>query len=233
MNEKVDIAIIFPVFNPHQDWETNIIQTSLALENSFPNYSFLFILVNDGSTQEVSYHNFEKIKNFQIIDHPKNLGKGAAVKSGIHSIEAKYYIYTDYDLPFGYEPIIQMIKTFEKESPDVIISKRSDEYFEILPIGRKIISKLFILINYFLFKGKISDTQGGLKGYNSTASKILLSGTQNGFLFETESLLAMTKAGLRFKSVEANPKKGLVINNLHILNILKNCLELFKIVFLR
>lgn len=233
MNEKIDIAIIFPVFNPHQDWDQNILQTSLELQKTFPKKLIQYIIVNDGSSRQVSFDVFINNPNFYFITHGKNIGKGASVRTGIKSVEADLYLYTDYDIPFGTESIISMIQTFEKESAEVVISKRSEEYFRILPIGRKIISKSFMLINFFLFKGKITDTQGGLKGYRTPATKILLQGSQNGFLFETESLLAMVKAGIRFSIIEVSPKKGLEINNLHIKNILKNFLELFRVVFLK
>ncbi len=233
MNKKTDIAVIFPVFNPHQDWDFTILQTSLDLQKTFPNNLIVFILINDGSDSEVSFQLFKNNQNFLCVQHSKNLGKGAAVRTGIISIEAKFYIYTDYDVPFGTAAVIQMIKTLEKESSEVVVSKRSDEYFRILPFGRKFISKSFMLINYFLFTGKITDTQGGLKGYNSTATKILLQGSQNGFLFETESLLAMSKAGLRFSIIEVSPKQGLVMKNIQMKSIFKNCLELFSVIFLK
>ena len=230
MSQFIDIAIIFPVFNPQNGSEIKIKDVFDIIPAAFPEKSFQFVVVDDGSTHDF---NFDFQKNYEcitLITHPSNKGKGAAIRSGIRSINANYYIYTDFDIPFGVPSLVQVIKKFEEKNADTILSVRNDNYFTILPLQRKIISKILIFMNYILFDGKIKDTQGGLKGYNKKTAEIVLKGKQNGFLFEIESLLEMQKQNVKFDFIEVNPSHDLKISNIRINVLMENFINLIKLI---
>lgn len=229
MDVKSKIAVIFPIYNPEPGWESVIIDASTEIKKECKGKEIQFILVNDGSANALSFDKFDN-STFLIVNHLTNAGKGAAIRSGIKSTVADIYIYTDYDMPFGFQPIIEMIRRFETQSFDVILSKRDKAYFKMLPLNRRFVSKSLIYINFLLFKGKITDTQGGLKGYNKKAAQILLQGKQNGFLFETESLLRLSKANFLISSINVYPKIGLQLKNMNFKSLILNTLDFIKVI---
>ena len=73
-----NLVILIPSFNPNQKLLTLVMELSQLKWNEI-------IIINDGSSNE-SLQFFDKLKNInnvRVITHAVNLGKGAALKTGI------------------------------------------------------------------------------------------------------------------------------------------------------
>jgi len=102
------LTIIIPVYN-----ETSTI-TEILQKVINVNIDKQIIVVDDYSTDN-SREKILKMKNKidEIIFHEKNLGKGAAIKSGQKFVKGKYVIIQDADLeydPSDYEKLIEPLK---------------------------------------------------------------------------------------------------------------------------
>lgn len=73
-----NIALVVPVYNPHQQWASLLIERYNELVNYYKLYWFKLYIVNDGSTKNISSEDFEKlisaIKDIQIIELNQNRG---------------------------------------------------------------------------------------------------------------------------------------------------------------
>ena len=111
------IDIIVPVYNEKQTLE-QVIQQIEDLD--FCGLKKRLILVDDCST-DGSREILEKLKNHSVFFHDRNLGKGAALCTGIQKSTADIIVFQDADLE--YNP-----KDYQKILPDLINNKAAVIY---------------------------------------------------------------------------------------------------------
>ncbi|MBK9389467.1 MAG: glycosyltransferase [Bacteroidetes bacterium] len=173
MDFRDKLNIIIPLYNPHAGWESQFIDHLSELMEELKETELKVILINDGSTKRIN--NIEEIiRRFNFLNYHSysvNRGKGYAIRYGINSSEADFYIYTDIDFPFGCQIISQTYQILKSSKTNIVIGTRDKSYFKNLPIKRRIISFLLKEINFFVTGFKIKDTQAGLKGLDNKAKK--------------------------------------------------------------
>ena len=230
---KDRLNIIVPIYNPHNGWEANFIQSMLDLETKLTGTDFTVILVNDGST--INIEQIGEIKEqfgyLRYISYPVNMGKGYAIKYGISASSSDYYIYTDMDFPFGTEILLHTFRLLKHSKTNIVVGTRNDAYFRNLPFKRRMLPSLLKKLSYFTTGFKIRDTQAGLKGLDNTARKILTKTKTNSFIFELEFLKYSLKQGLSYEFIDVNPRPGIIFTDFSIQIILKEFISLLKIIF--
>jgi glycosyltransferase involved in cell wall biosynthesis len=189
MPDKKDLSIILPLYNPHENWEFKLNNSISNLSQLFSDINFEIIIINDGSTIIVK----DKIENLlrnhnnlKYLEYPENEGKGYAIKYGIKNSDSEYYLYSDHDFPFGYQPLVEIYDLLRNNNCDLVFGKRTKSYFSSLPKRRHIISKCLRTTNYIMLGFKVIDTQAGLKGFNERIKPILLNTKTDRFIFEFE-----------------------------------------------
>lgn len=118
------LSIIIPVFNE----EKTIADILKKVANiSLPNAKKEIIVVNDGSHDKTlsRIKNLKfKIKNFYLINHETNKGKGAAVKAGIEKATGEYIVIQDADLEYDPQDIVRLFQAITKKNNTVIYGTR-------------------------------------------------------------------------------------------------------------
>ena len=121
-NYKFKVSIIIPCFN-----EKDTIKSIFDKVNESKTFNKEIIIVDDGSTdgsdkiiKEIVVNN----PNLKTVFHEKNLGKGAAIKSGLKSSSGNLILIQDADLE--YDPIDYniLIEPFVKYDADVVYGSR-------------------------------------------------------------------------------------------------------------
>ena len=231
---KSSLAIIVPLYNPHNDWFDAICDTILSLDKTLTNIDYTIVLVNDGSTQ-FDESSIEKLKTksqkVHYISNPVNQGKGFTIRHGLSKVEADFYIYTDIDFPFGHTIIHEMCQIFHTKSPSLIIGIRGKEYFKMLPLRRKILSKALHNVNYILTGFKVHDTQAGIKGFDNEAKKIFLATKTNEFLFDLEFIRGCLQKKLHYTTVNVHPRPNIRFSDFRNTVVKKEIKNLIKILF--
>ena len=114
----MQLSVIIPVLN-----EESTIKTLLAKVVKL-NSVYEILVVNDGSKDSTLkiLEDLKKTKTFskklKIVSHKKNLGKGAAIITGIKNIKGKYFIIQDADLEYNPEEFSKLIKA---STPDNVV----------------------------------------------------------------------------------------------------------------
>jgi glycosyltransferase involved in cell wall biosynthesis len=235
MGNKIDIVI--PCYNPHPNWAIAIVQNIKILQALYPTNTMQCIVVNDGSTIGFSEQEcnvlLKELPTTQILQYPKNKGKGFALRYGMQQSNASYKLYTDLDFPFTLQSMQQVIDTL-LQGTDIVLGKREKSYDNQLYPYRKFLSKLSKIFNETFLRMKTTDTQGGLKAFNETGKNIFLQTKINRYLFDTEFiLLASKQKNIETQEISIATKPGIHLSEMGFAVLKKEISGVFRLLFIQ
>ena len=158
--------LIIPIFNEEQNIEKllNVLNKSFLINDD---NCINILLINDGSNDNSEYLIKSKIKNNKkiiLLNHNKNMGYGAAIKTGINYSKnlSKYVVFADSDLT---NPIddIKKISIFMEQDVDFIQANRYKNNTDNIQVHRKLIGILGNLLCRFFMDRKIDDYTNGFR----------------------------------------------------------------------
>lgn len=169
-----------------------------------------FIVVNDGSTDstgEVVRELKERYK-IKILTHPKNLGYGAAQKTGFKEAlrdAADIIVLLHSDGQYPPELLLEMIEPVEKGEADIVGGSRilGGKMREGgMPLIRIFGNILLTKIENFVFRMDLTTYHSGYKVYSRKAlEKIDFEKYSNYFHFDSEMLVGAKRNKLRIAEV--------------------------------
>jgi len=195
--------------------------------------------VNDGSKSGIRAQDIDLLKSaipgFTYIDSPINQGKGGALRDAVRQTTGKWVIYTDADYPYLIDNAVEMFRLLSTDAADVVVGVRDEQYYDQLPLGRKIFSLSLKLMNYVFFPQlKVKDTQSGLKGFNQKGKEIFLKTRIPAFLFDMEFLvLASKRSDIRIEWIYVQAREGIVFSTMRAKTILTELANFASILFSR
>jgi hypothetical protein len=159
------------------------------------------------------------------------MGKGFAVRHGLTHSRSDYYIYCDFDFPFGIDALRRMYDILSEGKKNLIIATRKLSSVKNLPVKRKIISVALMLINLIITRFRIKDTQAGLKGFDNKAKDIFLAAKTNSYIFDLEFILGCLKEDLKYTQLPVVLNDDIKFTNFSSGTINREIINLFKILF--
>ncbi|MEI9947111.1 MAG: glycosyltransferase family 2 protein [Chitinophagaceae bacterium] len=157
---KPGISIFFPVYNDERTVR-NVAEKALRIAKEIADNCEV-IIINDCSPDnsgKIADELAEEYKPYiRVIHHPKNLGYGAAVKSGFRNSNYEWICFTDGDDEYDLEDLKRMVKL--KDFYDLIITFR---YKKIYSNKRIFISNIYNRVLRWLFRTKYRDISTGLR----------------------------------------------------------------------
>lgn len=132
-----ELVVVLPAYNEEQEVETLVQRWQRCksrLEKEFQ-YNLKILVVNDGSkdqTEKICRHLQKQCANFELVNHPKNMGLGEAVKTGLTYATTNYpncYLVCLMDCDNTQDPkyVFRMLRKREKcngRNCDVVIASR-------------------------------------------------------------------------------------------------------------
>lgn len=206
------LSIIIPVFNEEKTISEILRKASYV---KIPNVSIEIIVVDDGSTDssKLKVQN-SKLQRIKFFSHKKNLGKGAAVKTGIKNATGDYIIIQDADLEYNPQDIPKLIAPIVNDKAKVVYGTRlrrmpnfsKDERtprFLLHYFGNKFLS----LITSILYGQWITDMETCYKLFPAKAVKDIRLNAK-GFEFEPEITAKLLKKGYKIfeAPISTNPR---------------------------
>jgi glycosyltransferase involved in cell wall biosynthesis len=196
-------------------------------------------LVNDGSKSGIRQKDIQllerEIGGFTYIDSEVNQGKGGALRDAVRQTTGKWVIYTDADYPYIMANAVEMFRLLSTDAADVVVGVRDEQYYDQLPLGRKIFSLSLKVMNYLFFPQlKVKDTQSGLKGFNQKGKEVFLKTRIPAFLFDMEFLvLASKRSDVRIQWIYVQAREGIVFSTMRAKTILTELVNFASILFNR
>jgi len=164
-------------------------------------YADRVIVVDDGSsdcTAEVA-----AMAGAEVIRHPNNRGKGAALKTGFAAVNSPTAIVTmDTDGQHNPADIPRLIEAILKGEADMVNGSRYiNGNRKDTPLYRRLGQKVLDTATNFDSGLHVTDSQSGFRAFNPNIKDVFRF-KQNGLAIESEMLADAAAAGLRIKEVE-------------------------------
>lgn len=198
--QSTDVSVVLPSLDPDSRLLA-VVDGLLALGFSE------IIIVNDGSGEK-SLPYFEALRKYpqcRILTHPKNLGKGAALRTAFswflqHSGQRPGVVTVDGDGQHLPKDILACCEAMIHQPDHVILGCR-----DFSAAGVPIKSLMGNQITSFVFRVgcgiRLPDTQTGLRAIPASFLPFMLSVPGDRFDYETNMLLEMKQGGIPFQTV--------------------------------
>ena len=190
------------------------------------------VIVNDGSGQKQELTSFCEAHRLVLIHHPTNLGKGAAVRTGMQAATGTVRIFTDADIPFQYDTLNSMLSVFDKDPEVQVVTgdRRRSDYFAQTPLIRRLGSWVFSgMVDLIMFK-RMGDTQCGIKGFRDSCVTVIFPESKlNGFAADIEWLHRAQRQRMKMATVSAefrNAGQSSVVFWKHAVLMLRDVLKI-------
>ena len=159
------------------------------------------IVCDDGSDDSTSM--IAKSLGVIVINHPKNLGYGSAIKSiflKAKEIDADVLVTIDADGQHKIEDVEKVVKPIVDGHADISIGSRFLKEGDTVPNYRKLGIKVITKVTNSSLSDKITDAQSGFRAYNK---KVLqsLTPSDSGMGISTEILIKSSNLGLKIAEV--------------------------------
>jgi dolichyl-phosphate beta-glucosyltransferase len=203
-----DLSVIIPTFNAkaraHHTVETlhtRFASTDLDVE---------ILLVDDGSRLEERPDPAALPKGAHVVQIDRNRGKGHAVRAGLLASTGRRRIFTDVDLPYGTESILECYRALG--DAHFVYGDRSlpeSTVISHLRKRRRLSSAVFRVAVFAIAGLRQADTQCGLKGLRGDAAESILPMLRtDGFAFDVEIFRCIKDLGLLSKPIPVELANG-------------------------
>lgn len=186
-----NISVIMPAHNEGNRIYENLTKTHKVLKRTFISHEI--ILVSDGSkdnTVSEARRASMDIGSIKVLEYNNNTGKGHALKSGFGYVKGDLVAFLDADLDIHPRQIQTLYHNMNKTNADVIIGSKYHRASKVnTPKRRKLISLIYKIILFVLFRLPLRDTQAGLKLFKTEVLKRVFPKTLcKRFAFDVELL---------------------------------------------
>ncbi len=189
------VAVVIPAYQPG---EALIHIVNALVASPLP----AIVVVDDGSGPEYAriFDRISRHAKVTLIRHAVNLGKGAALKTGIGSVlrdfgEAVGVVTADADGQHDPQDILNVCARFE-ESPDALVMG-ARSFRGRIPFRSKLGNLITSAVMRVAMGQNLTDTQTGLRAVPRSLLGRLLKIPATGYEFELEMLIVARHMGLR------------------------------------
>jgi len=224
------LSVFFPAYNEEAQIRDTVEKAKKILEEISDKWEI--IIVNDGSkdkTLEVVKKLSGEDKRIRLINHKRNRGYGAALKSGLYSARYPWVAFTDSDGQFDFSEIVNFIEKQRETNADLVIGyykKRQVSKFKIFT------SKIWELVVFILFGLKVKDIDCGFKLISKKViDSIPRLESERGAFISSEFLVKSKKKGFKIVEVPVthHPRKAGSGTGRNLNVIVKSFIDLLKL----
>ena len=229
----MNLDILIPIYQPHQDWEQELIAHYRQFKSMLPEgLQSRLIMVNDGSQRnlgEDAQRIIDAYGDSKFVSYEVNRGKGYALRQAAAESDAELVMYTDYDFPYTYDSMIQMVNLLMDTKAEAVVGNRDDSYYNHISPRRRRISQFLKNFNRILFRLPTDDTQCGLKAFDARSRDIFLTTTTDRYLIDVEFLKKLSKNNIKVAVVPVVLRQGVKLSKISNLSLIREGFNYLRI----
>jgi dolichol-phosphate mannosyltransferase len=197
-NRPVKLSIIVPCFNEQATLQRCIERVMKIANDSF---QLEIIIVDDCSTDyslSIARDLAARYQTIQVLAHPKNIGKGAAIRNGIGKASGDFVAIQDADLEYHPQDLLRLLEPLLLGNADVVIGSRflSAGAHRVLYFWHAVGNRFLTLLSNMLTDLNLTDMECGYKVFRQQALQDIII-EENRFGFEPEIVAKLANKRLR------------------------------------
>jgi glycosyltransferase involved in cell wall biosynthesis len=202
-SKNVEVSVIIPVYNEQHALEAELKAIRKAIGSAFP---YEIIVVDDGSTDGLDISSYKDLID-QFLKHKKNMGYGAALKTGMRHSKGQKIVITDADGTYPPEPIPLLVAALD--NCEMAVGARTGANVQI-PFSRQPAKFVLRQIANYLAETKIPDLNSGLRAFWKKEAEPFYHILPRGFSLTTTITLAFLCDDLRveYYPIDYHKRKG-------------------------
>ena len=186
-----DTWLIVPCYNEG----TVIFDVLSQARETFPN----IVGVNDGSADDSAAQ--IRAAGAHLVDHPVNLGQGAAIQTGVEYARAQpgaqFFVTFDADGQHQVKDVVRMIERLRTEPLDIIVGTRfAGQENSQVPWIKRAVLKTVVMLSPRTKKLGLTDAHNGLRAFNRRVAEEM-NIRMNGMSHASEIVSMIDKHGWR------------------------------------
>ena len=201
---KIRLSILIPCYNEVKTIEKVVYRVIKNLNKyNLTNYEILIVddFSNDGT--RIILQKLKSKEFIKIYYHDRNLGKGAAVHTGIRNISGEIVIIQDADLEYNPQDYHKLLTPFFEADADVVYGSRfigGGRYVRIHFFWHYLANKIITFICNMFTNLNLTDVETGYKVFKTSClNEIKL--LEKSFSFEPEVTIKLAKKKFKFFEV--------------------------------
>ena len=186
------VLIIVPAYN-----ESLVIEQTL---HNLQKSGFSLLVVDDGSSDVTA--SIVRNCGIELILHDRNIGQGAALKTGMAYGIAngfEYLVHFDADGQHDSKDILPMLEKLEADHLDIVLGSRfiNKDLARDIPVARRFLLKLALVVDHWLSGLSLTDVHNGFRVLTvQAASRMKL--ISNGMSHASEIIWEIKRLNLKY-----------------------------------
>lgn len=204
LSARPEISVVVPAYNEADALGDDLRSIGQVLAQQDAAYEL--IVVDDGS-EDATAEIARQAEGVRVVQHDRNRGYGAALKTGIRHARGDVIVITDADGTYPSRYIPALLE--ELRDADMVVGARTGEAVKIPPL-RKPAKWLLNRLASLLADAYIPDLNSGLRAFRKDAAMRFMSLLPSGFSFTSTITLAMLCNDMRVKyiPIDYHERKG-------------------------
>jgi len=195
------LSIVLPVYNEVATIDDIINQIqAVALEGIEKEIILVDDCSEDGTREKIG--KYDGVENIKILYHEKNMGKGAALRSGFKLVSGDYVIIQDADLEYDPKEYNKLIALLIANKADVVFGSRfmGNEPHRVIFFWHFVGNTILTLLSNMFTNLNLTDMETCYKAFRA---EILnrIQFQENGFGFEPEFTAKVARQRLRIYEI--------------------------------